>query len=120
MAIQFIAQNRTAEPVGMGTVHPQLVRPSGMRPERQERHKRTVPLCRNHPILGDGALAVLIVHHLTGAVDGIAEQRQVDDAVLLLRDALHEGKVFLLDGARLELPLQMVLGIGGLCHEEES
>lgn len=32
LTIEFIAYNRTSEPISMGTMHPQLVRPTRMRP----------------------------------------------------------------------------------------
>ena len=36
-AIEFVAHDRTAKTVGMGTVHPELVRTSGVRPKSEER-----------------------------------------------------------------------------------
>ena len=36
-AIEFVALDRTAETVGVGTVHTELVRTAGVRPEGEER-----------------------------------------------------------------------------------
>ena len=44
VAIQFITHDRTTKAVRMGSVHPLLMRPSGMRPQRQKCHRGTVLL----------------------------------------------------------------------------
>ena len=68
-SIEFIAHNRTTQPIAMGAVHPQLVGSPGMGPERQERELRSA----KDPVFSDGALAVLIIHHLTGTVHRITQ-----------------------------------------------
>ena len=45
------------------------------------------------------------VDDLTRTVHGVAEQGQVDDAVLFGRHAFHDGEIFLFDGVLRKLLL---------------
>jgi hypothetical protein len=125
-AIEFIALDGTAEAVGMGAVHAELVGTAGMGPEGEEGEpppappeegsacggvfrQALLPLGKvgrgQHSVLCDGAFAVLEVDDLSRTVHGIAEQGQVDDAVLLCWCTLYDGEVFFLHGVVRKLLL---------------
>ena len=54
VAVEFIADDGTAQAIGVGTVHAQLVGASRVGPEGEE---GLSPLFCQYPILGDGAFA---------------------------------------------------------------
>ena len=60
-AVEFVALDRTAYAVRMGTVHSQLVRTAGVRPEGDERRGKD-------PILRDGTFAMLEVDNLSRTI----------------------------------------------------
>ena len=83
VAIKFIAQDGTAETLGVRTVHAQLVGPSRMRPQREACHRsHPTPFptprgeglgwgdCHN-AVLRNRTLTFLMIDHLTGAIHGI-------------------------------------------------
>ena len=60
------------------------------------------------------------INNLTRTVHGVAEQGQVDDAVFCFGHALHDGEVLLLDGVIRKLLLLGVIGLCGLCYEDDA
>ena len=74
-AIEFIAFDGTAEAVGMGAVHPELVRTAGVGPESEESVTGGRFFCytSQNTVFGDGAFAALKGDDLTRTVHGVAE-----------------------------------------------
>ncbi len=74
-AIEFIAFDGTAEAVGMGAVHSQLMRAAGVGPEGEESVTGGWFFCytSQNTVFGDGAFATLKVDDLTRTVHGVAE-----------------------------------------------
>ena len=113
MAVELIAHNRTAQPLGVCTMHPQLVRAPGMRVKGKHRDRTPVTrvMCQ-HPIFGDSPFPVFMIHNLTRAVQRVTAQGQIDDAMICGHGPLYHRQVFLLDGSGSKLVLQMMIAPG--------
>ena len=116
MPVGPIAQHRQAD---MGQVYANLVRAAGLG-HRADRGKSAKPL--GHAIEGLRRAAFLFVAdrgHLL-AVFRMYGNRAIDDVAVHLGRAGHDGKIFLLDRARLELDRQPAMGLVVPGHEDRA
>ena len=64
------------------------------------------PSTFQHAVTCHGGFAMLMVHPLAGAIVHIRTDGQVDNALVLLHDAIEQGDIAFTDGVILKLLLQ--------------
>ena len=71
----------------------------------------------------NGTFAIVVIYHLTGPVERVRTNRDVDDAVVAFIECdanhrFHDCNITFLHGAVVELALERVVGFGGAWHDK--